>query len=263
MTSLLLHLLLVWALAAIVMIFGWRWQVRHSNAGIVDVLWSSCLGCSGVLLAALGHGAIGTRVVLALCVALWGARLASHLWSRVSSEAEDGRYRYLRSQWPAGQWRWVALFQFQAFLVPLFSIPFAVVADNPLFSPAWTGVAIVVFAISLWGENIADRQLHRFRSNPANKGTTCREGLWRYSRHPNYFFEWLHWVGYLALAVGAPHQRLALAGPIVMYVFLRWISGVPFTEMQALRSRGDDYRRYQAETSMLIPWPPRRPMRGG
>ncbi|MGH8164637.1 MAG: DUF1295 domain-containing protein, partial [Rhodanobacteraceae bacterium] len=111
--------------------------------------------------------------------------------------------------------------------------------------------------LSVFGETIADRQLARFRANPANDGKTCREGLWRYSRHPNYFFEWLHWFAYVALAIGSPLWWLALAGPVVMFVFLRFISGIPYTEAQALRTRGDDYRAYQHDTSMLFPWFPK------
>ncbi len=110
---------------------------------------------------------------------------------------------------------------------------------------------------SVGGEAIADRQLAKFRANPANKGKTCRDGLWRYSRHPNYFFEWLHWFAYVLLAIGSPIAWLAWAGPLVMYVFLRWISGIPYTEAQALRTRGEDYARYQRTTPMLIPWFPK------
>ncbi len=82
-------------------------------------------------------------------------------------------------------------------------------------------------------------------------------GLWRYSRHPNYFFEWLHWFTYVLLAVGSPLWWLAWSGPLVMYLFLRYLSGVPFTEKQALRSRGEDYRDYQRSTPMFFPWFPR------
>ena len=102
------------------------------------------------------------------------------------------------------------------------------------------------------------RQLAAFRAQPSNRGRTCRSGLWRYSRHPNYFFEWLHWFAYVALAVGSPVSWLAWSGPVVMYLFLRYISGIPFTEANALRSRGDDYREYQRTTPMLFPWFPRK-----
>jgi steroid 5-alpha reductase family enzyme len=115
----------------------------------------------------------------------------------------------------------------------------------------------VFWIVSVWGEHVADRQLARFRADPVNRGKTCRAGLWRYSRHPNYFFEWLHWFTYVALAVGATAVWYSLSGPVLMYVFLRWISGVPYTEAQALRTRGDDYRDYQRHTSMFFPLPPK------
>ena len=104
-------------------------------------------------------------------------------------------------------------------------------------------MAATVWLVSVGGESLADAQLARFRANPANRGKTCRSGLWRYSRHPNYFFEWLHWFAYVLLAAGSPLHWLAWSGPVVMYVFLRWISGIPWTEQQALRSRGEDYAR--------------------
>ena len=87
-------------------------------------------------------------------------------------------------------------------------------------------------------------------------GKTCREGLWRYSRHPNYFFEWLHWFTYVFLAVGTPWPiwALTLLGPVLMLVSLYWITGIPFVEAQALRTRGEDYREYQRTTSAFVPW---------
>jgi steroid 5-alpha reductase family enzyme len=80
--------------------------------------------------------------------------------------------------------------------------------------------------------------------------------LWAWSRHPNYFFEWLHWFAYLFLAIGSPQFWLSLIGPVVMLAFLYRVSGIPWTEAQALRSRGDDYRRYQNEVSAFFPLPP-------
>jgi steroid 5-alpha reductase family enzyme len=111
--------------------------------------------------------------------------------------------------------------------------------------------------LALAGETVADRQLAAWRAHPGNRGRACRAGLWRYSRHPNYFFEWLHWFAYVLLAVGSPLAWLAWLGPLLMFASLNWITGIPYTEAQALRSRGDDYRRYQAETSRFFPWPPR------
>jgi steroid 5-alpha reductase family enzyme len=141
--------------------------------------------------------------------------------------------------------------------VVLFALPFAATARSPVDSAwPWIVLAVTIWMGSVAGEAAADRQLARFRADPANRGRTCREGLWRYSRHPNYFFEWLHWFAYVALAAGSPWFWLAWTGPVVMYVFLRWISGIPYTEAQALRTRGEDYRDYQRRTPMLFPWFP-------
>lgn len=252
------QLTFVGLLAAVMMCFGWQWQRRRDNAGIVDVLWAGGLAGSAVLLSLLGGGSAGPRAMLALCGGLWGARLALHLWRRLRSEPEDGRYRRLRELWHGGQAKWFGLFQFQAGLVALFSVPFASVAANPVTRPLWLSIAAAIWILSVLGETAADRQLARFRADPANRGRTCRTGLWRYSRHPNYFFEWLHWFTYVALAVGSPLVWYSLSGPAIMLVFLRWVSGIPYTEAQALRTRGDDYRDYQARTSSLFPWPPRR-----
>lgn len=247
----------LWLLAAAMMSLGWLWQRAHTNAGIVDTLWAGGLGGGAVLIAVCGDGAFWPRLMLALLGGAWGARLALHLWLRVRGEAEDGRYRALRAHWRGSQIKFFLFFQFQAFLIVLFALPFLAVARNREPSPAWIALALVVWLMGMGGEALADRQLVRFRAEVSNRGRSCRAGLWRYSRHPNYFFEWLHWFSYVCLAVGSPIAWLAWSGPLVMYVFLRWISGIPYTEAQALRSRGDDYRAYQQSTPMLFPWFPR------
>ena len=105
---------------------------------------------------------------------------------------------------------------------------------------------------------LADRRLAHFRGRPGNRGKTCREGWWHYSRHPNYFFEWLHWWSYMALAAGAPYGWVALLAPTAMFYLLFRVTGIPPTEAQALASRGDDYREYQRTTSVFFPWFPKR-----
>jgi steroid 5-alpha reductase family enzyme len=141
----------------------------------------------------------------------------------------------------------------------MFALPFAVVATRPQ-PPALPAIiaALLVWSVSVLGEALADQQLARFRADPGNRGRTCRIGLWAWSRHPNYFFEWLHWFAYPLLAWGHPQWWLALSGPVLMLLFLYRLSGIPWTEAQSLRSRGEDYRRYQAEVSPFLPLPPRR-----
>lgn len=248
----------LWLAAAILMTGGWLWQRRTRNAGIVDVLWAAGVGGAAIWFAVAGDGAMLPRCVLAALGGTWGLRLAAHLFVRVGGEDEDGRYRHLRRHWQGNQLKFFAFFQFQAALIVLFALPFFAVSHNPVAAVTpWLIAALAIWVASIAGESIADHQLARFRADHANHGKTCRNGLWRYSRHPNYFFEWLHWFAYVCLAIGSPMAWLAWSGPIVMYVFLRWISGIPYTEAQALRSRGEDYREYQRRTPMLIPWFPK------
>lgn len=257
MNSLLPTLLAIWAATALTMTAGWWWQRRHDNAGIVDVLWSLSVGAGAVACAAFGDGSATVRTAVAVCGALWAGRLARHLWHRVRSEDEDGRYRYLRRLWRGHQGKFFLFFQLQALLVPLFCLPFAAAAANPAPRALWLGAGAAVWLLAWAGEALADRQLARFRAAPEHRGRTCDVGLWRYSRHPNYFFEWLHWFAYALFAIGSPWAWLAWTGPATMYAFVRYLSGVPFTEAQALRTRGEDYRRYQQRTPMLFPWFPR------
>lgn len=246
-------------LAVVGMIATWLLQWRTGNAGYVDVAWAALLGVAALVYASLADGSSLLRLLVAMLGGIWGARLALHLLARVLLEAEDGRYRALRTHWQGHQGKFLLFFIGQAVLVVVFSLPFLAVAVNPSegFS-VFVALAIATWLISLGGEALADLQLSRFRNQAGNQGRTCRDGLWGWSRHPNYFFEWLHWFTYVLLAVGSPLFWLSLIGPVAMLVSLLWVTGIPYTEKQALRSRGEDYRRYQREVSAFAPWPPRR-----
>jgi steroid 5-alpha reductase family enzyme len=144
-------------------------------------------------------------------------------------------------------------------VVAVFALPFAAAAARHSDPAPWTiAAAVGIWLLSVGGESLADQQLATFRNDPANRGKTCRSGLWAWSRHPNYFFEWLHWFTYVFLAVGSHLFWLSLVGPVVMLLFLYRVSGIPWTEAQSLRSRGDDYRRYQQQVSAFFPRPPKR-----
>ncbi|MBI1355695.1 MAG: DUF1295 domain-containing protein [Acidobacteria bacterium] len=251
-------LLTGWAAAAAVMTAMWLLQRRTGDAGIVDVAWAAGVG---VLSAWFAYGADGEpqrRLLIAVLALLWAGRLAGYLLVRVFRLPEDGRYSQMREEWGERTQRnlfW--FFQVQASWSVLFAVPMLTAAYNPSPLSAWDAAGVAVWGVALAGEAIADRQLHRFRQNPANKGKVCADGLWRYSRHPNYFFEWVHWWAYVLLAHGAPHDWPALIGPAAMLVFLFKITGIPPTEKRALQSRGEAYREYQRTTSVFFPWPPK------
>ena len=259
-------ILVGWLGTALMMAVLYGVARARKNAGIVDAGWAAGLAVLAVFYASVGDGLVHRRVLLAALGAFWGLRLASYLFfNRFVGKPEDGRYQALRRRWGDRAERNLFLFfQFQASWDVLFSLPFLAVALNPRPAPGiWDLLGFLVWGTAVLGETTADRQLARFRADPANRGKTCNQGLWRYSRHPNYFFEWIHWFAYIFLAVGSPFWWLSLSGPVLMGVFLLKITGIPHTEQQALKSRGDSYREYQRATSAFIPWFPKRPERSG
>lgn len=248
-----------WAGVAAIMLILWLIQWRTKNAGIVDVAWAFGTGVLGIwMVLASAQADPHRKILVAAMAAIWSARLGMHLASRVFSKSEDGRYRYLRERLGQRVQPFMFLFfQVQALWAVMFALPMWASAQSTVPGLTWTDFAgATVFVASMIGEAVADAQLSRFRRDPGNRGKVCRIGLWRYSRHPNYFFEWLHWWAYVLIGLGSPHWWVPVAGIAVVYLFLTRITGIPFTEQQALRSRGDAYRRYQETTNAFFPWPP-------
>ena len=255
------------AVLVVIMALLWLRQRQTGNAGTVDIAWSFGTGLAGVWLALApiaGASSNSTRQILvAVMAAVWAIRLGSHVWHRVVSEEEDGRYRELRESWGDDlQRRLFWFFQMQAVAAVLFAVPIFVAARNPDPAVGWTdylGALIWVFALS--GESIADRQLARFKATTSEAGQICDRGLWRFSRHPNYFFEWVHWFAYVVIAFGAVADYhwawLTLMGPAFMLHFLLRVTGVPPTERHLLASRGEAYRAYQQRTNVFFPGPPK------
>jgi steroid 5-alpha reductase family enzyme len=259
--SYLLLLLLGLALASLLQLGLWLLQRRTGDATAVDAGWAVSLALLAALYAALGPGALPHRILIALTAGLESLRIAWLVIGRIGGE-EDSRYRELRARWRARgreQLSFFVFYQAQAVVAWLLAITFLLVAFNPsdgLEPLEWAGALLWVVAVV--GENAADRQLARFKANPANRGKTLRQGLWRYSRHPNYFFQWLTWVAYALIALAAPWGWIGLLAPLVILYLILFVTGIPPSEEQALKSRGDDYRRYQRETSAFVPWFPRR-----
>ena len=252
-------LLLCWVVSAVAMGLVWAMAMRVRNVGYVDVAWAALLALCALLAGAFAPGSEVARALVAFFGSIWGARLSLHLLARVLHEPEDGRYVALRERWNGSPARFFVFFQMQALVVVLFCVPFYAAAANPGdASLGWLLAALACWLAAVGGESLADRQLAAFRADPDNRGHTCRSGLWAWSRHPNYFFEWLHWFTYVLLSIGSPWLAWSLVGPAVMLLFLYRVSGIPWTEAQSLRSRGEDYRQYQREVSAFVPLPPRR-----
>jgi steroid 5-alpha reductase family enzyme len=244
------------AAGSLLQIVLWGLQLRTRNAATIDVGWTALVAAGAIGAAVFGGGDPVRRLVVAVLAAIWALRLSVHLVrDRVRGRGtEDGRYRALREGWgDAGARNFLALYLAQVPIAALFVIPLGAAMRGGA-PDAWLAVGVAVWLIAATGEWMADRQLARFRADPANRNDVCRVGLWRFSRHPNYFFEWLHWWAYVAIGHAAP---LTFLGPAVMLLFLFRLTGIPYTERQALRSRGDAYRAYQRATSAFIPWPPR------
>lgn len=245
-----------WTALAALMAVLWLRQLRTANATSVDAAWSAGMGILAVTFALLADGDPQRRLLVGTLAALWAARLAWHLISdRVLGRPEDGRYRAMREQWGHRAPLYFFMFyQGQAVVATLFSVPILAAMQGGALD-AWAAAGALVWLIAVLGETTADRQLSRFRAKPENRGRTCREGWWRTSRHPNYFFEWTHWFSYVLIGHAAWPTWI---GPAVMLLFLFRLTGIPFTEQQAIKSRGDDYRAYQRETSVFFPWFPKR-----
>lgn len=236
----------------------WCHQARTKNATLVDAAWALGIGVQTAFLAHFTDGDYARRLAVTGLVGIWSVRLGGHLiFNRVLAGHEDGRYRHFREHWAPSTW--FGFYMLQALLVFILPLTFLGALRNPhSFPAAADAVGLVLWALALSGEGFADAQLEKFRADPDHRGKTCRQGLWRYSRHPNYFFEWMLWLSFVPMAWGSPFFVLSWAGPVLMFFFLTRVSGVPPAETQALRSRGDDYRDYQRTTNAFFPWFPRR-----
>lgn len=255
---------------SLVMALAWLVWRRTRNSGWVDATWTFGLGgigAFGALLSIVLSGADDRSVVRPALVAIfilgWTVRLGAHIARRSTTRKDDPRYAKLQREWgPNAERQMFWLLQKQA----LVSIPLAMSMLLAALNPVDTvrlqdalGVALIVAGIV--GEAISDRQLRRFGDNPSNAGRVCDIGLWHYSRHPNYFFEWLGWLFYPLCAIDLtgsyPFGWLAIAGPMAMYWLLVHVSGIPPLEAHLIASRGDAFRAYQTRTSAFFPAPRR------
>lgn len=264
------QLVVLWGLAtafmAVVMAVAWLVQRRTGQGGWADAFWSFGLGLTGVFVSLypVANMAPSPRQwLVAALIGAWGLRLGLHIAVRCADEAEDPRYARLRRDWGAKYAPMMFGFlMLQAAAAAVLALSILLAARNPASSlSAQDLLAAALFVAALVGESLSDRQLHAFKASPANRGKVCDTGLWAWSRHPNYFFEWLGWCAWPLFAInlsgGWPWGYLALTGPLYMYWLLTKVSGVPLLEAHMMRTRPDAFAAYVKRTSVFFPRPPR------
>jgi steroid 5-alpha reductase family enzyme len=238
------------------MTLGWLFARRRGRLDTVDSLWG--LGFVLTAWAAVLFTDEARNFVIAVLVSIWGVRLSSHIWGRNQGHPDDPRYRELSRKWRGDLWRraYVSVFLLQGALVLLVGLPAVMAVGNKLNGLGWLTLAGgLVWLAGFSIEAVADRQLRTFIARP-NHPKVLQTGLWRYSRHPNYFGELTQWWGLGLIALQASYGWIGLAGPLILTYLIVFVSGLPPIEKR--HSNDPEYRQYKSRTSALIPWPPRR-----
>jgi len=257
-------LLALWALAAATLACGaavlWWVSLKERDASIVDTWWGPAFALVALLGALLGSGPLARRLLVLALVAAWGVRLGVHIHRRNHGRGEDYRYRAMRERHGArfGRVSLVTVFLLQALLATLVSAP--LVAAASARAPAALGpfdlAGGALWLVGFLFEAIGDRQLARFQRDPANRGKVMDRGLWRLTRHPNYFGDATQWWGLYLIAASAPEARWSALGPAVMTFLLVRVSGVALLE-KGLAATKPEYRDYARRTSAFFPWFPK------
>jgi steroid 5-alpha reductase family enzyme len=239
----------------------WLLSLRLRDASIVDLWWGPGIALVvGVAYALAPEGDAPRRGLLLGLVAVWALRLAGHLFARNAGRGEDPRYQAMRRRHGA-RFAWVSaftVFGLQGLLQWVVALPLQLAQLDPAQPPlrALDALGAALFWIGFLFEAVGDRQLARFKADPANAGRVMDRGLWRYTRHPNYFGDCLaHW-GLFVIALSAPRAWLGVVGPLAMTVLLLRVSGVALLE-RSIGKRRPGYAEYQRKTSAFVPWFPR------
>jgi steroid 5-alpha reductase family enzyme len=255
----------VTATLAAVMASAWRIQQTSGNSGWVDVSWTFGVGGAGCVASLLPFDSAPwptwRQLVVAVLVVAWSLRLGLHIAARTNASGDDPRYHQLVIEWEADASRRMFWFlQSQAAVGAILAVSVGLAAQNPDPSLRIQDIAgILLLAVALAGEAISDQQLRAFKAGSANQHAICDIGLWRWSRHPNYFFEWLAWLAYPVIAIDLsgvnPWGWFAILAPACMYWVLVHVSGIPPLEGHMMRTRGDAFRSYQRRTRPFLPLP--------
>jgi steroid 5-alpha reductase family enzyme len=239
----------------------WLISLAIRNASIVDIFWGLGFVVAAITYFLLGDGFDGRRIFVLVLVAIWGMRLSAHIAFRNLGHGEDFRYQSMRRNFGPNFW-WISYFQtflLQGLLLWLISAPILVAMDaqDPdSFTPADV-IGALIWSVGIFFEAVGDWQLARFKADPDNKGKVMRTGLWRYTRHPNYFGDATVWWGLFIIAAGTPWGVATVFAPIIMTILLLRVSGVALLE-RTITKRRPEYADYIDSTSPFIPWPPKR-----
>ena len=262
MTSPLVELFLyTGAVVAALMLGAWLASLPLKNASIADIVW----GSGFVLIAWATFFTVNRppdlrQALLVGIPTLWGLRLSLHLFKRNRSKPEDERYKAMRAKHPGQFWlvSLVTVFGLQGLLMFVVSLPVQLGQLEPSAPMGWSAYAgLALCGVGLFFEVVGDWQLAQFSKNAANKGKTMNTGLWRYTRHPNYFGDSCVWWGLGLVALQTQYGLWGLLGPALITYLLTQVSGVPMLE-KAMLKRNPAYKNYQAVTSAFIPWPPKK-----
>jgi steroid 5-alpha reductase family enzyme len=248
-----------------VMAVAWQVQLTTGNTGWIDVFWTFGLGAVAIIISLVPLSGDpwphARQIMVALLVAFWSLRLGWHIVMRTRAVGDDPRYRQLIVQWGKDAKRqmfWQLQKQAAVSLVLALSIVLAGQNPYPRLQ-VQDLLTLTILTLAIVGESVADYQISRFRTDPGNRSAVCDVGLWKWSRHPNYFFEWLCWLAYPLIAIDLsgynPYGWLALLAPVCMYWVLVYVSGIPPLEEHMLRSRGAVFRAYQKRTRAFFPFP--------
>ncbi|MET0171470.1 MAG: DUF1295 domain-containing protein [Agrobacterium vaccinii] len=255
------YVLLVSLAIGFVIVMSGAWAVQRTTgaSGWIDTIWSFAVGIGGMIAILFADGSFERRVAAFVIIAIWSIRLGSHIGSRTKGGGEDPRYAKLVEEWGASASSKLFFFlQIQALAAFILVLAVYVAASNTApFPTALDIVALIISLVALGGEAVSDRQLAHFRKTPEAKTEVCETGLWRYSRHPNYFFEWMGWCAWPLLAITGPSpwSWAAFLAPMLMYWLLVHASGIPPLEEHMLRSRGDKFRALQKRVNAFFPGP--------
>jgi steroid 5-alpha reductase family enzyme len=240
----------------------WVVSVKRRDASIADVCWGLGFVLLVWLYCLLSPALTPRSWLVAVLITLWGARLSLHIARRNHGKGEDSRYQAMRlSHGPAFWWRSLfTVFWLQGAILWFVALPLlvAVRATQPATLTAVDAVGILLFAVGFGFEVVGDHQLTRFKADVSNRGAVLDRGLWRYTRHPNYFGDATMWWGMFALAAATPGGWLTVLSPSLMTWLLMRVSGVTLLE-DGLKASKPGYRAYIASTPAFFPWFPRVP----